>query len=76
MFGEAKFSQLNVRTMQINPGEVVTNFGRTAEQIQKQQASNEREIQFEDIAEAVVSVLKPNDRAFVTDSTVRATNPD
>ncbi len=59
--------------MQINPSEVVTNFGKASGQ---QQTASERKLQAEDIAKAVVSVLKLNDRAFVTDLTVWATNPD
>ena len=59
--------------MQINLSEVVTNFAQASGQ---QQTASERKLQAEDIAEAVVSVLKLNDRAFVTGLTVWATNPN
>jgi len=59
--------------MQINPSEVVTNFARASGQ---HQTPSERKLQAEDIAETVVSILKLDDRAFVTDLTVWATNPD
>ncbi len=68
----AELRKSNVRVMQINPSEVVTNFASASGQ---QQTASARKLQSEDIAESVVSVLKLNDRAFVTDLTVWATNP-
>ncbi len=72
----AELRKSNVRVMQINPSEVATHFGRTAEQLEQQQAATERKIQAEDIADTVANVLKLNDRAFVTALSVWATNPD
>lgn len=69
----AELRKSNVRVMQINPSEVVTNFAQASGQ---QQTVSERKLQAEDIAESVVSVLKLSDRAFVTNLTVWATNPD
>lgn len=69
----AELRKSNVRVMQINPSEVITNFAQASG---RQQTASERKLQAEDIAEAIVSVLKFNDRAFVTDLTVWATNPD
>lgn len=68
----AELRKSNVRVMQINPSEVVTNFAQASGQ---QQTASERKLQAEDIAESVVNVLKLSDRAFVTDLTVWATNP-
>lgn len=69
----AELRKSNVRVMQINPSEVVTNFGKASGQ---HQTPSERKLQAEDIAGAVADVLKFNDRAFVTDLTIWATNPD
>ncbi len=69
----AELRKSNVRVMQINPSEVVTNFAQASGQ---QQTVSERKLQAEDIAESVVSVLKLSDRALVTNLTVWATNPD
>ena len=59
----------NVRVMQVNPSEVQTDFfqGR---------AFSARKLQAEDIAQTIVSMLEMEDRAFVTETTVWATNPD
>ncbi len=69
----AELRKSNVRVMQINPSEVITNFARASGQYQ---TPSERKLQAEDIAETVVSILQLDDRAFVTDLTVWATNPD
>lgn len=68
----AELRKSNVRVMQINPSEVVTDFARASGQ---QQTPSGRKLQAEDIAEAIVGVLRLDDRAFVTDLTVWATNP-
>ena len=65
----AELRKSNVRVMQINPSEVQTAFfrGRTF---------SERKLQAADIAHAIVSMLEMEDRGFVTEMTVWATNPD
>lgn len=68
----AELRKSNVRVMQINPSEVVTNFAAASGQ---EQTASERKLQAEDIADAILSVLKLNERAFITDLTVWATNP-
>lgn len=68
----AELRKSNVRVMQINPSEVVTNFAAASGQAQ---TASERKLQAEDIADAIVGVLKLNERAFITDLTVWATNP-
>ena len=59
----------NIRVMQINPSEVQTEFfqGR---------AFRPRKLQAGDIANAIVSMLELEDRAFVTEMALWATNPD
>lgn len=63
----------NIRVMQINPSEVLTQFAANAGYDQKM---SDRKLQGIDIAHAVKSVLTMEDRGFVTDLTVWATNPE
>ncbi len=62
----------SIRVMQINPSEVVTNFSTTAGRGPNQ---GDGKLQPEDIAHAVRSALELEDRGFITDLTVWATNP-
>ena len=68
----AELRQHNVRVMQVNPSEVLTNFAATAG---FEQSASERKLHAEDIAHAILSMLEMHDRGFVTDLTVFATNP-
>jgi 3-oxoacyl-[acyl-carrier protein] reductase len=64
----------NIRVMQVNPSEVLTPFheasGRGA------RPDNPRKLHAEDIADVIVAMLALDDRAFITNATVWATNPD
>ena len=64
----AELRKSNVRVMQINPSEVQTAFfaGRDF---------NPRKLVAADIAQAIVSMLELDDRGFVTEMSVWATNP-
>src|SRR5580704_8757536 len=62
----------NIRVFLVNPSEVVTSFGAAAGFEQK---DNPSKLRPEDIAHAVKSVLEMEDRGFVTELTVFATNP-
>lgn len=66
----AELRKSNVRVMLINPSEVQTEFsgGRRAPSPSKLQAK--------DIAEPIVSMLELEDRGFVTEVAVWATNPE
>src|ERR1043165_1396177 len=64
----AELRKSNVRVMQINPSEVQTAFFRSRE-------FNPRKLVATDIAQAIVSMLKLEDRGFVTEMSVWATNP-
>jgi len=63
----------NIRVMQINPSEVqtdfVTNSGREA------RAYNPSKLMAEDIAHTILAMLEMEDRGFITEATVFATNP-
>jgi 3-oxoacyl-[acyl-carrier protein] reductase len=64
----AELRKSNVRVMQINPSEVQTDFFRGRE-------FNARKLVAADIAQAIVSMLEMDDRGFVTEMAVWATNP-
>jgi len=65
----AELRKSNVRVMQINPSEVQTAFFRG-------RGYNPRKLQAEDIADAIAAMLAMDDRAFVTEMAVWATNPE
>lgn len=62
----------NIRVMQVNPSEVVTNFAATAGHGQD---DNPSKLHPEDIAHVITNLLEMNDHGFVTDTTIWATNP-
>ena len=62
----------NVRVILINPSEVITNFAATAGFPQK---DNETKLQGDDIALVVKAALEMDDRGFIPELTVFATNP-
>lgn len=62
----------NVRVMHINPSEVTTAFGKT-DGISRDEVSNK--LRPKEIADVVVSQLKMDDRGFVPEVTIWATNP-
>ncbi len=62
----------NVRVILINPSEVITNFSATAGLVQKE---NPTKLQGDDIAAIVKAALEMDDRGFVPEVTVFATNP-
>ena len=66
----AELRRHGVRVMQINPSEVQTGFGGG-----KQPALNPTKLQAADIAQAIVDMLAMDDRGFITETTVWATNP-
>ena len=61
-----------IRVMQVNPSEVLTDF--QARQGRSQQA-NASKLRGVEIAHAIKAMLEMDDRGFVTDLTVWATNP-
>lgn len=69
----AELRKHNIRVMQINPSEVITEFFETAG---REQAASERKLRPAEIAHLVTSLLEMDDRGFVTDLAIWATNPD
>jgi 3-oxoacyl-[acyl-carrier protein] reductase len=69
----AELRKNNIRVMQINPSEVQTSFGAT--QSGNVKAENDSKLWAADIAHVIVSMLELEDRGFVTESTIWATNP-
>ena len=64
----------DVRVMQVNPSEVQNEFGEHAGRPARKSV-NPTKLVSEDIAHVIVSLLSLDDRGFVTDAAVWATNP-
>lgn len=62
----------NVRVMHVNPSEVTTAFGKT-DGISREEEGNK--LRPKEIADVVVSQLKMDERGFVPEVTIWATNP-
>ena len=69
----AELRTKNIRVMQVNPSEVLTDFFANAGN--PRPTDNPTKLHAEDIAHAIASMLEMDDRGFVTDTTVWATNP-
>jgi 3-oxoacyl-[acyl-carrier protein] reductase len=62
-----------IRVMQVNPSEVLTSFGEGESSPAK--PDNPSKLHASDIGQLIVSMLEIEDRGFVTESTIWATNP-
>jgi 3-oxoacyl-[acyl-carrier protein] reductase len=71
----AELRQHNIRVMQVNPSEVITSFGETHSSPTPAKPDNPSKLHASDIAHLIVSMLEIEDRGFVTESTIWATNP-
>jgi 3-oxoacyl-[acyl-carrier protein] reductase len=69
----SELRQHNIRVMQVNPSEVQTSFGEGESTHTK--PDNPTKLRSTDIAQLIVSMLEIEDRGFVTESTIWATNP-
>lgn len=69
----AELRKDNIRVMQINPSEVLTDFAHRARGAER--ADNPSKLRGSDIAAAITSMLAQDDRAMVTEMTVWASNP-
>lgn len=69
----AELRQHNIRVMQVNPSEVQTSFG--AQQSQPVKPENPTKLIAADIGQHIVDILEMEDRGFVTETTIWATNP-
>jgi len=65
----AELRKHDIRVMQINPSEVQTDFYRG-------RPLSDRKLRAAEIAHAALSMLEMDDRGFITDLSVWATNPD
>jgi 3-oxoacyl-[acyl-carrier protein] reductase len=65
----------NIRVMQVNPSEVLTSFGEGESSPTSSKPDNPSKLHASDIAQLIVSMLEIEDRGFVTESTIWATNP-
>ena len=63
----------NIRVMHINPSEVQTGFGSGSAPSRKNQ--NESKLRPEEIGQTIVSLLALDDRGFIPEMSVWATNP-
>ena len=68
----AELRKHDVRVMQVNPSEVITEFFASAG---LQQPDDPTKLQPDDIAQVIAAMLALPDRGFVTEATVWATNP-
>lgn len=66
----AELRKHDIRVMQINPSEVQTEFFRN------DRPPSERKLRAAEIAHAALSMLEMDDRGFITELSVWATNPD
>lgn len=72
MCWQAELRKYNVRVMLINPSEVTTAFG-SKERIEREEQSNR--LRSEEVAHTIVSALKMDDRGFIPELNIFATNP-
>jgi 3-oxoacyl-[acyl-carrier protein] reductase len=70
----AELRPFNVRVILVNPSEVLTDFAELAG-LKASQMDNPTKLRSQDIAYTVKSALELDDRGFVTEVTVFATNP-
>ena len=69
----AELRQHDIRVMLISPSEVQTPFFESSGRARR---LSERKLQASDIADAIMAMLSMEDRAFITELSVWATNPD
>jgi 3-oxoacyl-[acyl-carrier protein] reductase len=68
----AELRRYNIRVFLVNPSEVLTNFAATAGFPQKE---NDTKLRSEDIAHIIKVMLETDDRGFIPELSVFATNP-
>ena len=69
---QAELRKYNVRVILINPSEVTTAFGNS-ERIERKEISNK--LRSQEIAHTIVTTLEMDNRGFIPEVTVWATNP-
>lgn len=68
----AELRKDNIRVMQINPSEVITDFGN---KLGMETTNTDKKLKASEIAHVVLAMLTMNDIGFITDASVWATNP-
>ena len=68
----AELRKNNIRVMQVNPSEVITEFGS---KLGFEHSNVDHKLKATEIAHVILSMLAMNDVGFITDATVWATNP-
>jgi 3-oxoacyl-[acyl-carrier protein] reductase len=71
----SELRQHNIRVMQVNPSEVLTTFGEGQSSPTPEKPDNPTKLHAADIAQVIADMLEIEDRGFVTESTIWATNP-
>jgi 3-oxoacyl-[acyl-carrier protein] reductase len=69
---QADLRKYNVRVILVNPSEVTTAFGNS-KRVEREEVSNK--LRGEEIAHTIISTLEMDDRGFIPEVTVWATNP-
>ena len=69
---QAELRKHNIRVMQVNPSEVITEFGA---KIGYTPTGVEKKLKGTEIAQAIFSLLSMNDVGFIPEINVWATNP-
>jgi 3-oxoacyl-[acyl-carrier protein] reductase len=71
----SELRQHNIRVMQVNPSEVLTSFGEGQSSPAPERPDNPTKLHASDIAQLIATMLEGEDRGFITESTIWATNP-
>ena len=69
---QAELRPYNIRVCQINPSEVTTAFG-SQDRIEREEVDNK--LSSKEIAHAIISALEMDERGFINELNVWATNP-
>ena len=69
---QAELRPFNVRVLGVNPSEVTTAF---AQADRKERSDTENKLRAEEIAHAIISALELDDRGYIPELSVHATNP-
>ena len=69
---QAELRPFNVRVCQVNPSEVTTAFGNT-ERVERSEVHNKLTVR--EISHAIVSAIEMDDRGFINELNIWATNP-
>ena len=69
---QSELRKYNIRVSQVNPSEVPTAFGSLD---RKERSESDNKLTVKEIAHAIVSSLEMDDRGFINELNVWATNP-